>query len=240
MTTITPKTPEEIQNLRHACKTASSLLTSLSPLIKPHATTSSIDSSASALVTSLGYTSAPLNYGGVGMTESNSGATLCSLTHNLVHALISTLHYPSWFHPWRTHGFYGGIPFCGFPKSTCISVNDVVCHGVPSNEEVLQEGDLVNVDITVIVGGGWHGDTSRMWIVGRAWDMLEGVDLDEGGGEEGITGREAGRVRLSVVTREAMFVGISNCREGGKVGDIGRSIQVRLEEERRMAGAKRH
>ncbi|MDE5284861.1 MAG: M24 family metallopeptidase, partial [Candidatus Blochmannia sp. A2] len=62
------------------------------------------------------------------------------------------------------------IPAClgyhGFPKSICISINDVVCHGIPSERTILKEGDIVNIDITVIKNG-YHGDTSKMFYVGE-------------------------------------------------------------------------
>ncbi|MDR5612454.1 MAG: type I methionyl aminopeptidase, partial [Arsenophonus sp.] len=62
------------------------------------------------------------------------------------------------------------IPAClnyhGFPKSICTSVNDVICHGIPSDEKILKEGDIINIDVTVIKNG-FHGDTSKMFIVGK-------------------------------------------------------------------------
>ena len=63
----------------------------------------------------------------------------------------------------------GAVPaplgYRGFPKSICTSVNHVVCHGIPSEDKVLVDGDIVNIDVTVIVDG-WHGDSSRMYFVG--------------------------------------------------------------------------
>ena len=58
------------------------------------------------------------------------------------------------------------LNYKGFPKSICTSVNHVVCHGIPSEDKILQEGDIINIDVTVILDG-WHGDTSRMFAVGR-------------------------------------------------------------------------
>src|SRR5690349_8357653 len=58
------------------------------------------------------------------------------------------------------------VGYHGFPKTLCTSVNGVVCHGIPSEKEVLEEGDIVNIDVTVI-RDGWHGDTSRMYFVGE-------------------------------------------------------------------------
>jgi methionyl aminopeptidase len=104
----------------------------------------------------------------------------------------------------------GAIPaplnYRGFPKSICTSVNHVVCHGIPS-DQVLKDGDIVNVDVTVIVDG-WHGDTSRMYWVGSP----------------PIKAR-----RLTQVTYEAMMLGIEQVRPGATVGDIGHAIQVYAE-----------
>src|SRR5262245_4184984 len=65
---------------------------------------------------------------------------------------------------------HGAIPaplnYKGFPKSICTSVNHVVCHGIPSSDKILQSGDVINIDVTVILDG-WHGDTSRMFAVGK-------------------------------------------------------------------------
>lgn len=58
------------------------------------------------------------------------------------------------------------LGYHGFPKSVCISVNEVICHGIPSDEKVLKDGDIVNIDVTVIKDG-FHGDTSKMFIVGK-------------------------------------------------------------------------
>jgi methionyl aminopeptidase len=109
---------------------------------------------------------------------------------------------------------HGAIPaplnYRGFPKSICTSVNHVVCHGIPSARKELQEGDIINIDITVILDG-WHGDTSRMFNVGRV-----GVKAQ----------------RLVDVTFEAMWEGIRAVRPGATVGDIGHAIQRYAEAER--------
>jgi methionyl aminopeptidase len=90
-----------------------------------------------------------------------------------------------------------------YPKSVCTSINDQVCHGVPG-ERVLKVGDIVNIDVTVIKDG-WHGDTSRMYIVGD--------------------GSIAAR-RLCTITYEAMWKGIEKVKPGARLGDIGHVIQV--------------
>ena len=89
-----------------------------------------------------------------------------------------------------------------YPKSICTSVNHQVCHGVPG-ERVLKGGDIVNIDITVIKDG-WHGDTSRMFIVG------EGSVLAK---------------RLCDITYRAMWEGIRTIRPGATLGDIGHAVQ---------------
>lgn len=108
---------------------------------------------------------------------------------------------------------HGAIPaplnYRGFPKSICTSINHVVCHGIPGPKR-LQEGDIVNIDVTPIVGG-WHGDTSRMYGVGRI-----GVKAQ----------------RLIDVTFEAMWRGIRVVRPGATVGDIGHAIQTYVEAQR--------
>lgn len=100
----------------------------------------------------------------------------------------------------------GAIPaplnYRGFPKSICTSVNHVVCHGIPS-EKVLQAGDIVNVDVTVIVDG-WHGDTSRMFFVGDVPIKAK---------------------RLTQITYDATMRGIEMVRPGVRLGDIGHAIQ---------------
>jgi methionyl aminopeptidase len=93
-----------------------------------------------------------------------------------------------------------------YPRSICTSVNHQVCHGVPG-EKVLKTGDIVNIDVTVIKDG-WHGDTSRMFLVG----------------EPSIQAR-----RLCEMTYEAMWRGIIQVRPGATLGDIGHAIQAHAE-----------
>ena len=94
------------------------------------------------------------------------------------------------------------LNYRGFPKSICTSVNHVVCHGIPGNKR-LKSGDIVNIDITVIKDG-WHGDTSRMFTVGKV--------------------NRAAR-RLIEVTHEAMWIGIREIRPGARLGDLGAAVQ---------------
>jgi len=103
-----------------------------------------------------------------------------------------------------------GIPaplnYRGFPKSICTSVNHVVCHGIPGDRR-LKQGDIVNVDITVIKDG-FHGDTSRMFTVGKVPPHVE---------------------RLVRVSREALWTGIQTVRAGATLGDIGHHVQQFVE-----------
>lgn len=104
----------------------------------------------------------------------------------------------------------GAIPsplnYKGFPKSVCVSPNDVVCHGIPAPYVILQAGDIVNVDVTSFKNG-FHGDSSRMFFVG---------------GEDACTPEARQLVR---VTREALFAGIKQVKPGNRIGDIGAAIQ---------------
>ncbi len=103
---------------------------------------------------------------------------------------------------------YGGAPGrIPFPKSICTSVNHVICHGIPSEKKILKDGDIINIDVTVIVNG-WYGDTSRMFYVG-----VPGVKQQ----------------RLVQVTYEAMMLGIGVVKPGARIGDIGYAIQQHVE-----------
>ena len=94
------------------------------------------------------------------------------------------------------------VGYNGFPKTLCTSVNHVVCHGIP-NDKKLKDGDIINIDVTVIKDG-FHGDTSKMYFVG----------------EPSVLAR-----RLVQVTHEAMMLGIETVRPGTRLGDIGFAIQ---------------
>jgi len=105
---------------------------------------------------------------------------------------------------------YGGGPGrMPFPKSICTSVNHVVCHGIPG-ERVLKDGDIVNIDVTVIQAG-WHGDTSKMFIVGEPSVKAQ---------------------RVVDVAHEGMKIGIGQVRPGVTLGDIGYAIQRYVESQR--------
>ena len=96
------------------------------------------------------------------------------------------------------------VGYHGFTKTTCISPNTVVCHGIPCAEDILKEGDIVNIDVAVIKDG-WHGDTSRMYYVGQVSPLAR---------------------RLVETTYEATLAGIHAVRPGATLGDIGHAIQT--------------
>lgn len=108
-------------------------------------------------------------------------------------------------------GYGGSHDRMPFPKSICTSVNHVVCHGIPAADKILKEGDIINIDVTVIVDG-WHGDTSRMYFVGEKIP---------------IKAR-----RLVDVTYDSMMAGIEAVKPGATLGDVGYAIQQVAESNR--------
>lgn len=108
----------------------------------------------------------------------------------------------------------GAVPatlgYRGYTHSCCISINHVVCHGIPSETRVLRDGDIVNIDVTPLLDG-WHGDTSRMYLVGD-------VPLKA--------------KRLVDVTYECLMIGIAQVKPGARLGDIGAAIQAHAERQR--------
>jgi methionyl aminopeptidase len=108
----------------------------------------------------------------------------------------------------------GALPatlgYRGYAHSCCISINHVVCHGIPSTSRPLREGDIVNIDVTPLLDG-WHGDSSRMYLVG----------------EVPLKAR-----RLVEVTHECLMLGIAQARPGARLGDIGAAIQRHAENHR--------
>lgn len=105
----------------------------------------------------------------------------------------------------------GAVPaplnYKGFPKSICTSVNHVVCHGIPSDDKVLKNGDIINVDVTLIKDG-YHGDTSKTFIVGKAGVLAK---------------------RLTEICHECLYLGIQAVKPGAHLGDIGHAIQTHAE-----------
>ncbi len=160
---ITIKTPEEIEQMRTACRLASEVLDYIAPYVQPGVATAELDRLChDYMVNVQGCVPAPLNYAPPG-------------------------HAP-------------------YPKSICASVNHQVCHGVPGDKK-LRGGDIVNLDITVIKDG-WHGDTSRMFVVGAPSILAR---------------------RLIDTTHECMWKGIEAVRPGAHLGDIGHAIQRHAE-----------
>jgi methionyl aminopeptidase len=160
---VSLKTPNDIANMRVACRLASELLDYITPFVKPGVTTGELDRLCHEYIVNVQQTvPAPLNYQPPG--------------------------YPP------------------YPKATCISVNDVICHGIPG-DKVLKNGDALNIDVTVIKNG-YFGDTSRMFLVG----------------EGSILAR-----RLVQTTFECMWLGIDQVRPGAHLGDIGHAIQRHAE-----------
>jgi methionyl aminopeptidase len=101
----------------------------------------------------------------------------------------------------------GAIPatlgYHGFPKSLCTSRNEVICHGIPSDKEFIKDGDIINLDVTGIVKG-FHGDTNRTFLMGNVKPEVK---------------------KLVDVTYDCMMKGISVCRPGARIGDIGAVIE---------------
>ncbi|MDO7562220.1 MAG: type I methionyl aminopeptidase, partial [SAR86 cluster bacterium] len=95
------------------------------------------------------------------------------------------------------------IGYNGFEKTICSSVNQVICHGIPSEKKILKDGDILNIDVTVI-RNGWHGDTSKMFLVGKTQPHNE---------------------RLVKVTQECLYKAIEVVKPGAYLGDIGAIIQ---------------
>lgn len=99
------------------------------------------------------------------------------------------------------------LNYKGFPKSICTSINHVICHGIPS-DKVLKDGDILNIDVTVIVDG-WHGDTSRMYYIGNNIAIKA--------------------KKLVQITYECMMLGIAQVKPGNYLGNIGYEIQNHAE-----------
>ena len=99
------------------------------------------------------------------------------------------------------------VGYRGFEKTLCTSINQVICHGIPDFNRILKSGDIMNIDVTVIKDG-WHGDTSKMSLVGKTQSHNE---------------------RLVKITQECLYKGIEAVRPGARLGDIGHAIQVHAE-----------
>lgn len=130
---------------------------------------------------------------------------LLDLVAEHIHAGMTTNEIDKLVHEYTVS--HGAIPatlgFEGFPKSCCVSINEEVCHGIPSDDVVLEEGDIVNVDVTTILNG-YYADASRMYIIGKTTPEKE---------------------RLVRVAKECLDLGIEACKPYCFVGDIGNAIQ---------------
>jgi len=136
-------------------------------------------------------------------------AQLLAHLEPLVKPGVTTLELDEEAERWtQAHGAKSApLGYHGFPKSICTSVNEVVCHGIPNKKQVLQEGDIINIDVTPILDG-YHGDTSRTFFVGEPSPLAR---------------------RLVEVTEKCMMLGIDAVKPGARIGDIGAAIQTYAE-----------
>ena len=119
---------------------------------------------------------------------------------------VSTEEIDRWVHEETVR--HGGIPaplnYEGFPKSVCTSVNEVVCHGIPDEEQILKEGDIINVDVSTIYNG-YYSDSSRMFCIGKVSPEKE---------------------KLVMVTKECVEIGLKNVKPWGLLGDMGHAVHM--------------
>ena len=126
------------------------------------------------------------------------------LVEEKIHAGMSTLEIDRLVYDYTVA--HGAIPaplgYEGFPKSVCTSINEVVCHGIPSADEILEEGDIINVDVSTILDG-YYSDASRMFVIGQTTPEKQ---------------------RLVDVARECLQIGAAAAKPWGFIGDIGKAI----------------
>ena len=127
------------------------------------------------------------------------------LVEQEIHAGMSTADIDKLVYDYTTQ--HGAIPaplnYEGFPKSVCTSINEVVCHGIPNENEILREGDIINVDVSTILDG-YYSDASRMFIIGKTTPEKE---------------------KLVRVTKECLAIGAEASKPYGFIGDIGKAIE---------------
>ena len=127
-----------------------------------------------------------------------------------IHAGVTTAEVDQWIYDYTVE--HGGIPadlnYEGFPKSVCTSINDVVCHGIPSERDVLKDGDIVNVDCSTILDG-YFSDSSRMFCIGEV---------------------SPERRKLVDVTRESIQRGLVQVKPWNTLGDMAHAVQTYVEE----------
>ncbi|MDR2032605.1 MAG: type I methionyl aminopeptidase, partial [Azoarcus sp.] len=129
------------------------------------------------------------------------GATTTQIDHLCHDYMVKVQHTVSATLDYAPHGYPP------YPASVCTSLNHQVCHGIP-NSKPLKKGDILNIDVTIVTPAGFHGDTSRMFIVGEAAILAR---------------------RLCQITFECMWLGIATARPGAHLGDIGHVIQRHAE-----------
>jgi methionyl aminopeptidase len=122
---------------------------------------------------------------------------------------ITTQDIDTWVHDMTVENSAIPAPlnYRGYPKSVCTSINEVICHGIPSPDRILKNGDILNVDVTSILNG-YYGDSSRMFLIGEVSDQAR---------------------KLVEVTYECMMLGIEQVKPGNTIGDIGYAIQQHAE-----------
>ena len=127
-----------------------------------------------------------------------------------IHAGVSTAEVDKWIYDYTVE--HGGTPadlnYEGFPNSVCTSINDVVCHGIPSEEDILKDGDIVNVDCSTILDG-YYSDSSRMFCIGEV---------------------SPERQKLVDVTRESVQRGLAQVKPWNTLGDMAHAVQSYVEE----------
>ena len=135
-------------------------------------------------------------------------AEVLDYINDFIEPNITTNHLNDLCHEFiiRNNAIPAPLNYKGFPKSTCISVNHVVCHGIPG-DKLLKNGDILNIDVTVILDG-WYGDTSRMFYVGKPSTKAK---------------------ILTKITYECLMIGIEIVKPGKTLGDVGFAIQSHAE-----------
>jgi len=137
-----------------------------------------------------------------------AGRLAAELLHylgSLIKPGVTTLELDDEAERWtRSQGAISApLGYKGYPKSICTSINEVICHGIPNAKEILRNGDILNIDVTLIVDG-YHGDTSKMFFVGEPSPLAR---------------------KLVAVTDECRRRGIAAVKPGARIGDIGAAIQ---------------
>jgi methionyl aminopeptidase len=137
-----------------------------------------------------------------------AGRLAAELLHHLepmVKPGVTTLELNDEAERWtQAHGAKSApLGYKGYPKSICTSINEVVCHGIPNAKQILKDGDIINIDVTLIVDG-YHGDTSKTFFVGTPSPVAK---------------------KLVEVTEECRRRGIAEVKPGARIGDIGAAIQ---------------